>query len=811
MDVPIGHRFKSADNNEEKIQTLKVHSYDTAQLCAEACRVIHLEYLGYLTGLLHDLGKAHHIVQEYLRGEWSGDKLNHSSAGARFIWERFGKNEPRQYYRLAAQLAAVAILCHHGVRCDMYSPDDGSQPWLDKMYSANADPLYQESCEQFFAHCISEDELVPLMDKAAKEVEVLCEKLKSLATDARSKDKHGSNRVSFQFMLGLVQRFLFGALVDADWSDTARFESGEPPASSDIPSWSKLRENVENHLQGLSVRYSIDTLRREISEQCKLAGQIASPGIYRLYVPTGGGKTFSGLRYCVHAAEQIHAERIFYFAPYRSIIGQNTAHFRAALGGDSYVLEHHSDVTFDEDKYESLLPYTQRWKGVPFISTTIVQFLNTLFSSPRRNVRRFPALANSVLLFDEVQALPTCHTYLFNLAINLLAHAMGCVVILCTATQPALEQLAYPVLFSEPKDIVPDYEERFRQFKRTKIVPIFSSFSSAEFASFAKGRLQENRAILLIFNTRAVVEKVYDLLREQVGDDVHLFCLTTHLCPQHRKDIIHQIEQQLDPNSSQKLICVSTQLIEAGVDLSFDCVIRSLASLPSVAQAAGRCNRHGGTDYRLVYVIPCSEEHLEHLADLDEGRRTTERLLQKISAGSDKIPSDFDLLSPAVIQAYYQSFYEESYQKNSMLAPISSGQTLLDLFSENNAGTRAYCDVHRLGKTKFSMTQLLPAFGTAEANFHALDENTVSVVVPYSDAGQKLISQLLSSPKPSAKLLREMQHYTVGLYQNEVNFFKDVRALMTSSSDFVYILQEGYYDPVKGVTKDPLPPENLMY
>ena len=805
MDTLIGHRFVSADG-KEKLQTIEEHSRNTAQLCAEACRSIHLESLGYLTGLSHDAGKSSTPNQLHLWGKWSGGKLNHSSAGARFIWERFGKNEPRQYYRLAAQLAAVAILCHHGVRCDMYSPDDGSQPWLDKMYSANADPLYQESCESFFAHCISEEELVPLMDKAAKEVEVLCEKLKSLATDARSKDKHGSNRVSFQFMLGLVQRFLFGALVDADWSDTARFESGEPPASSDIPSWSKLRENVENHLQGLSVRYSIDTLRREISEQCKLAGQIASPGIYRLYVPTGGGKTFSGLRYCVHAAEQIHAERIFYFAPYRSIIGQNTAHFRAALGGEQFVLEHHSDVTFDEDKYESLLPYTQRWKGVPFISTTMVQFLNSLFSSPRRNVRRFPALANSVLLFDEVQSLPTCHTYLFNLAINLLAHAMGCVVILCTATQPALEQLAYPVLFSEPKDIVPDYEERFEQFKRTRIVPLSSEggYSSADFAALTQEKLRNNDTILLIFNTRAVVERVYDLLREQLEPDVLLYCLTTHLCPQHRLDVLDQIKKRLDdPHSTQKLVCVSTQLIEAGVDLSFDCVIRSMAGLPSVAQAAGRCNRHGETDCRSVYLVPCAptEEHLEQLADLDEGRRAIQRLLHQL-------PPDADLLDPASIQAYYALFYAESHQQNTMQAPLKNGWTLLDLFSENKPGVTAYIDLHSV---PFAKVELRQAFGTAEAAFRALDSDTTPAVVPYGKNGQELVTQLLSTDRPTAALLREAQHYTIGLYHNEFLALSRDGALSTAVGGAVFVLDPRYYDDIKGFQLDPHPPELMIY
>ncbi len=802
MDVLIGHR--NLTENGEHIQLLATHSHAVAQLCGNACRTIGLEHLGRVTGLAHDAGKSCQIVQSYLKGEWDGEKLNHSSAGARYLWETFGKDAKKSSYRLAAQFAAVAIECHHGTRCDLYSPEDGSQPWLDKLYSEKADPLYQESCERFFSQCISKEEVAAEMDLAAKEVLALYRKLSALADQISPPGSPEAAR-TFQFMLGLVQRFLFGALVDADWSDTADFENGPQPEPK-LPSWETLRENVESYLQSLKIRHPIDTLRGEISEQCRSAGQMAKPGIYRLYVPTGGGKTYSGLRYCVHAAEQTHAARIFYFAPYRSIIGQNTEHFRKALGGKDFVLEHHSDVLLDEEEHEALLPYTQRWQGVPFIATTMVQFLNTLFSSPRRNVRRFPALANSVLFFDEVQSLPTCHTYLFNIAVNLLAYGMGCTVILCTATQPALEQLAYPLHFSEPKDLVPDYAQRFEQFKRTQIVPLSSEggYTSSDFATLTQEKLQDNNTILLIFNTRTVVERVYDLLREQLEPDVLLYCLTTHLCPQHRLDVIDRIKKRLDdPHSTQKLVCVSTQLIEAGVDLSFDCVVRSMAGLPSVAQAAGRCNRHGENGCRPVYLVPCasSEEHLERLADLDEGRRATKRLL-------DQLPSNADLLDPASIQAYYKLFYAETYQKNTMQAPLKNGWTLLDLFSENKPGVTAYTDLHRV---PFAKVELRQAFGTAEAAFRALDSDTTPIVVPYGDGGQKLVTQLLSADHPTAEIFRRAQRYTIGLYQNEFTALSREEALTAAAGGAVYVLDDRYYDDTKGLQLEPRPPELMIY
>lgn len=785
-----------------RTQLLETHSRNVGERCGAACQQIGLEHLGRLTGLLHDLGKAAHEVQDYLYGAPIVGKLNHSSAGMRWVWEAFGKNETRKSYRLAAQFAAIAIGCHHGTRCDIFAPEDGSEPWLERMYSEKADPFYAQSCETFFTECIPQEEIEQEMALAAKEMASLWNELLQIGDNR-------SNSVSFRMMLGLVQRYLFGALVDADWTDTAHFEENTPLPSAEATDWPALANTVEHFLADLKQTRTIDFLRQEISDQCRSAGQNAAPGIYRLYVPTGGGKTYSGLRFCIHAAEHTHASRIFYFAPYRSIIGQNTGHFRKALGNSALVLEHHADAIQDETLQESILAQTQNWQGVPLIATTMVQFLNTLFAAPRRNARRMPSLANAVLLFDEIQSLPLQHTYLFNIALNLLSQAMGCTIVLCTATQPPLEQLAYPLLFSTPKDIVPDYAKRFEQFKRTEIVPILdhSGFSAESLADFALDKLQTNDSLLVILNTRRMVEAVFDHLKPLLGSDVQLFCLTTHLCPQHRMDVIDAIKAHLDlPHPAQKLICVSTQLIEAGVDLSFDCVIRGMAGLPSVAQAAGRCNRHGQTSCRPVYLVPCAqnEEHLDSLPDLDEGRRSTERLLSSL-------PAHTDLLSPASIQAYYDAYYSEDRQKNQMLAPTGQdGQTLLDLLSDNKSGVKAYRETHR-SAPPLSPVSLFQAFDTAESQFHALESDTISVIVPYREQGQKLVSLFLSTEHPGPELFREAQHYTVELNSSEFRRLDQAHAILPGAKGAVYLLQSNCYDSIKGIQTEPSAPEVLIF
>ena len=187
--------------------------------------------------------------------------------------------------------------------------------------------------------------------------------------------------------------------------------------------WNKLSEHTEDYLNGLPVVYSIDSLRREISNQCLAAARERAPGIYRLYIPTGGGKTYSGLRFCIEMARRQNARHIFYFSPYKSITRQNADCIRNALG-EEFVLEHHSDVTFEESEEETReqwLAQSQRWQGTPVICTTMVQFLNSLFAAPRQNVRRLSALAGSVLLFDGIQSLPpVSYTHLTKIAFMII-------------------------------------------------------------------------------------------------------------------------------------------------------------------------------------------------------------------------------------------------------------------------------------------------------------------------------------------------------------------------------------------------------
>ena len=794
--ILAGHTHGGPQKNE--IQPLIEHCRIVGDLCGNHCKALGLFHVGRLTGWLHDVGKSDPHAQDHYYDNTS-DKVDHASAGMRWVLEAAQAAGPDVITILTAQMIALAVGYHHSELPDILPLRPNDRCWLDRIHTASIKDQYAETCRIFFQECIPEKKLLEEFKSAVEEVRSLHSRL------IRSEPKLASD--SAHFFLGLVQRFLFSALVDADWADTARFMDGLPEStlSSPIPDWEFWAGRAEEFFSKLSPRHPIDALRQEISAQCAAAGQAAESGIVRLYVPTGGGKTYSGLRYCLQAAKKRHASRIFYFAPFRSIIGQNTKEFAKVLGDSSCILEHHSDAVLDTDN-EELLMQLQRWQGPVLISTTMVQFLNTLFAAPRQNVRRLCALANSVLLFDEIQSLPLNHLYLFNSAVNFLSECLHCTVVLCTATQPEYDVLQYPVRFSFPRDLVPNYQQHFDQLRRTHIVLPDSQieYNESSITDFVLDKLPTNRSILVILNTRHAVEAVFSKLTDVCPKNSRLFCLTTHLCAQHRSDLIKELQHRLaDETDPAPIICISTQLIEAGVDLSFDCVIRSMAGLPSIAQAAGRCNRHGENGSRPVYLLSVSEhlENLDSLPEIRNGKLTTKRLLHRLSPHED-------LLSPTSIQAYYRLYYKESSQKEEMADPViikdclfSQRFTLLDLLSLNEELSSTYiCDGHTIPES----CVLRQSFHTAQSNFKALDSSTIPIIVPYQ-GGADIVLEFSSCQKPSSNLLKSAQPYLVNITDYERKILEQNHALYPAANGTVMILHKGFYDDTRGLTLCPKP------
>ncbi len=270
------------------------------------------------------------------------------------------------------------------------------------------------------------------------------------------------------------------------------------------------------------------------------------------------------------------------------------------------------------------------------------------------------------------------------------------------------------------------------------------------------------------------------------------------MCPEHRLKIIEEVKKAL--TSGLRTVCVSTQLIEAGVNLSFQCVIRSLAGLDNIAQAAGRCNRHGEASCRDVYVINSNAEDLRKLPDIFMAQESTKRVLTDLRKERRKMGGD--LLSPSWIERYYTYYFhdrreEMGYRVKKNISEISSNTDLYDLLSKNSPGLSAYMSRNRVTRPKHSINQ---AFDTASSLFHVIDQDTLGVVVPYGD-GERIIADLCRSHdiRDTKELLRQAQRFSVNLFPNEERTLREQDALILLSEVGTTILKNGYYNNERGL------------
>lgn len=793
-------RYDPETNRE---QTLLEHGLTVADLCRTYGGAIGCPHLAELCGRVHDAGKAKQEFQVYLR---SGDErlrgtINHTSAGARYIFERYGKSKDA-FQVCTAQIVALAICSHHSGLIDCIDTN-GLDRFHSRLYP-DKDIGYDESMRNFETECIPAEELDLLFHKAVEETRLILEPIL----------RRGDINQEKPFYFALFARYLLSCVIDADRYDAYCFKAGLPAQDPNYEletTWQELADNLEQYLSTTMRKdREIDRLRAGISETCKQAA--AHPGgIYRLCVPTGGGKTLASLRYALRHASLHKKQRIIYAIPFTTIIDQNADVVRRSLKKDRVILEHHSNLIQDSDgnktqdqKNDTLTEpdegdrrslLTERW-DVPIILTTTVQLLNTLFLGKTQSVRRMHNLANSIIIFDEVQAIPIKCLNMFNAALNFLAEVCGATIILCTATQPG-SNVGVPIRCTSPENLVPDYEGMFEKFRRTTIrdARIPGGYSASALADLVLEKQRTSTSVLVVMNTKKAAKNLYAALKRRYPS-CSLYYLSTALSPAHRRAKLAHLDKELKDRTP--VICVSTQLIEAGVDISFDCVIRSLAGLDSIAQAAGRCNRHGEDVRRDVFIINSSEENLSRLPEIKRGQVQTERILREYA--DDPAQFDCDLLSPKALARYYLYYYE--VQKKEMEYPVSKRKsgfatdvTLFDLLSRNWTGVNAHIGrfEHRPG---YPFCQ---AFASSGSQFAVIDQGTVSVLVPYG-RGKEIIQELATTSflPATAKLLKEAQQFSVNLYKNEVQSLDN--GIYSIGDTGVLALADMYYSPEYGVT-----------
>ncbi|WII39148.1 CRISPR-associated helicase Cas3' [Paenibacillus thiaminolyticus] len=803
---------------DEKVQTVERHLLEVKTLAEEYGKKLNIPHVTGLAGMLHDMGKYTEKFRTYLLAAVSGaeDRLrrgdvDHSTAGGRLLYDRFHADAKAPYKAILAEVVGNAIISHHSYLHDFLDPDLES-PYLRRVACKKLEE-FDQSVEAFFTHVMSEQEFQGYVDQAAAEVEQF------LA---------GVPAKSLELKLMFLTKFVFSVLIDADRTNTRWFEMCEPdePERNTKELFSSYYERLMAELHSFKKKKdahtSIALLRSEMSELCeRFAAKPSS--IYTLSIPTGGGKTLASLRYALKHALTFNKKRIIYVVPFTTIIEQNAATVREILQDEVNILEHHSNVVEveveEDDEDQDGLALTARQKAnlakdnwdAPIIFTTMVQFLNVFFAHGSRNIRRLHNLCDAVIIFDEVQKVPTHCISLFNQALNFLKEYGGSSIVLCTATQPALQFVEQKLELAEDAEMISNLDEVIDAFKRVDLIDKATerAWSTEELACFVQDTIQEADNILVILNTKSVVKSLYERLQamreqHQFGEDeeIFLYHLSTSMCAAHRSAILEKVRAHFE--AEEKVICVSTQLIEAGVDVSFKCVIRSLAGLDSIAQAAGRCNRHRKDEIRNVYIIDHAEENLKHLKEIQIGKELTRTML--VDMKRDAKAHGGQLLSQQAMEFYFQKFYMRmEADLNNFVPKLRKNMT--DLLYAGRYETDSYFQAyHKKKEEEKAKDTWLPlvlanSYGTAAKYFHVIDDYTRAVIVPYGEGGKKVIADLNGSGTIDdlTRLLKRAQQFTVNLYEHDLRQLDRSGGLESCLDGKVLVLKDGAYSEHFGV------------
>ena len=796
--------FAHIRRDGSKEQTMGAHLLRVGNLMKEDAARIGLSSLAYLIGVLHDLGKCTAEFAEYLDwcrknpGNYSraGD-VDHSTAGGQLLLVQYGRKNTD--YRFVAEIASLVIFSHHTGLLNYYGQDgkDESSDFLRR--NDKADILSRVDLKYFFSEVIAEEELNGIFEQSIYEIADLDAKI---ARAVHCPDDEMNE--AYCFYWGMVHKLLLSMLVDADRLDSAEFELDRPLTDKweTAEIWADFSDKLERKLAGFSLpkepkAKKIAQLRKKISDDCLKAAE-EEPGIFRLCVPTGGGKTLASMRFALQHAQRYQKKRIIVVIPYTSIIDQNVKEIRDIFRVDEAILEHHSNVITEADgedtesmDWRRIL--TERW-DVPIIFTTQVQFLNTLFAGGNSSIRRLNSLQDSIVIFDEIQTLPVRCTFLFNAAMNFLKDFCRITAVLCTATQPPLEKLDVSINLSDNAAMTSDIEKTFEGFERVDVENCYrdGGWSAEEIASEICKSVEEIGDVLCIVNLTKKAKEIYQAVSEKIqlsDKEIQIVHLSTKMCSAHRKATLKELRRALAERKNhpeKRLVCISTQLIEAGVDVSFPVVYRALAGFSSIAQAAGRCNRHGEMEKGLVRVFDCADENLDHLKDIRHGKNIARVMLYDRAANT--------ILSPSVMQEYFRRFYAGRTGKE-MRYPLNTQNTIFDLLSANSAGVQA-----RMGRGDRISSYFRQAFRDAGRAFIVIDSHTEAVLVPYA-GGKDMIAALddrIFDKKSIGKQMKAAQQYIVNLFSYEIKELAGLGAVWRTESG-VMALREEYYNEAFGV------------
>lgn len=816
LTTMTSHSIAHVRESDGQSQPLQTHLIETATIAKSLAAKLDLDQAGELLGLMHDFGKYSRKFQKYIHDETglfnpdlddeestpNGSKVDHSTAGAQWVYRELRKFGAAQGIgELFGQMLGLCIASHHGEGLIDCLDDGGNAVWKKRFEKAD-ELTHLAECEQnadaavqHKARELAGENLTRSLLKAVKPI---------LSDPARN------NKIK-EFYLGCMTRFLFSCLIDADRINSSDFEreaQKEVRRLTEKPDWQSAIDKLETHLASFENRYPIDEIRRRISDDC-LKRAADSQGIYTLTVPTGGGKTLASLRYALHYAQKHHLDRIIYIIPYTSIIDQNAQAVREILGED-WVLEHHSNLEPEKQSWQDKL-LSENWDK-PIVFTTMVQFLDAWFGGGTRGARHIHPMTNAVLIFDEIQTLPVKCVHLFCNVLNWLTTFGKSTAVLCTATQPLLgesglqnfpkdkrESIAERGLLKQPAhaEIMGEHQDLDKLFADLSRVEIrfnekAGGWNVEEAGTFLLEQFQTTQSCLFIVNTKKWAQELYQYCQRQNVPPEALFHLSTNQCAAHRKAIFDTIKARL--KNGEPVICISTQLIEAGVDISMACVIRALGGLDSIAQAAGRCNRHGEKEGKgQVWVLNLQEQDFTRiLPDIQAGKTHAERVFRDF-AGQD-------ILQPAAMKRYFEYYFYQRSDEMSYSIKNSATGSLLDWLSDNALNPYG----EKNNKRSKPLPLLMQSFKSAGRAFQAIDAPTHAVIVPYGE-GAELIAKLCGEwdPKEMYDAKKKAQRYSVNVFPNVWDKLQKENALHeTIEGSGIYYLNERYYNDEFGLSLD---------
>ena len=742
FDRYIAHVRKKDDGIWDDPHLLSAHVAETAKRAQGFAAKFSSAEWGKAIGLLHDAGKGRPEWQAYL-GRKSGydeeahlegkkGKIPHAIHGAKLAEEVLGKGFGR--------VLAYCIAGHHAGLPDGSSAEGAGQSAL----------LYQ------LDHFQQTKDVAPYFT----------DQIKNQAPKKLPR-KFASNTD-----LSLWIRMLYSCLADADFLDTEAYMQQDQAAERGgycsiqelLERYRRFAETMDKNAQDTRV----NQIRRAVRDQCvKAAGQ--GQGMFSLSVPTGGGKTLSSLAFALEHASMNHLDRVIYVIPYTSIIEQNANVFRSVLGADQ-VVEHHSSLDEDSVTAASRLA-AENWDA-PVIVTTSVQFFESLFAAKASRCRKLHNIVKSVVVLDEAQLMPVDFLSPIIETIQLLADHYQVSFVLSTATQPSFrEQIVGDTAFKGLRQITEimgsrsEVQSLYDSLKRVTVDVPAELHTPSDWEEIAH-KLKQHEQVLCIVSDRKSCRELHNLMPPGT---YHLSAL---MCGYHRSQVIEIIKQKLARQEPVRVI--STQLVEAGVDMDFPVVYRAMAGLDSIAQAAGRCNREGrlAEGGRVIVFTP--------------PRKAPVGLLRKAAATTCSILA----AKPADVLDYplFEQFFREWYWKANSL----DTQDILRLLQ---------CDP----------SDLSIYFRTAAERFRMIDDALQRpVIVRYGESPQLI--ERLRYMGPNKTLMRKLQRYTVSVYQHDVNVMLNRGSLEEVHPGIFALTSEIEYRKDIGLIIEPIlyNPEDLI-